>query len=309
MCLKFRLSYLILGEIAWELLNHYGIPLEITQRICEKNAVKVDVEGFDKCLSQLKIIQKAENELWQKVNVQEMLMSGVQPTIDSSKYDYRRVGIEKYEFTSEVSRVAAIFDATGKRTKKLAAGKAGCVIMESTNFFAEQGGQLYDHVHGAKQRSGFIILIGEVADNTGIEEGMCLTQIINEKDRFSLMCGHTATHILHFALQKVFASPIRQMGSLIAPDKLHFDFSVANGTTGVMKVEEVTNVVNEIIESNLDVTVQYVRQNEVGPVLDSFSTFDISQVFVVSSIFDLRKFSERWDEVLHHSFRSLLVLV
>lgn len=57
-----------------------------------------------------------------------------------------------------------------------------------------------------------------------------------QKQRFSLMCGHTATHILHFALEKVFGASVRQMGSFIGPDKLHFDFFVSDEKFTLEKV-------------------------------------------------------------------------
>ncbi|KAM3718893.1 Alanine--tRNA ligase, cytoplasmic [Dirofilaria immitis] len=264
-------SHILPGGIAWMLSGTYGLPLAITQKMCNEKGLKVDLGGFQQCLTDFQKIQKAKEEPWQKADLEEIILNGVEPTNDSEKYGYRRIELGKYEFPSK-------------------AGELGSVIMDATIFFAEQGGQLYDRgtlrdnldnivftVNSAKRRNGYIIHTGEVADGQTLEKGLNLTQIIDPKQRFSLMCGHTATHILHFALENIFGVPVRQMGSFIGSDKLHFDFFVADEKFTLDKIEKVTEIVNEVIENNLNVTVKYILKNELGSIRKNFSSFDISQ--------------------------------
>uniref|UniRef100_A0A0R3S5H3 Alanine--tRNA ligase n=1 Tax=Elaeophora elaphi TaxID=1147741 RepID=A0A0R3S5H3_9BILA len=283
-------QHVLRGDIAWMLSGTYGLPLAVTQKICNEKGLKVDVDGFHQCLRKFQRTQKAEEEPWQKVDLEEMILNGIKPTNDSDKYGCKRIELGKYEFSSKLGTVMAVFDVNGKNVMTLKSGEVGSVIMDSTVFFAEQGGQLYDKgtlrdnldnviftVNGAKRRSGYVIHTGEVADGQTLERGLNLMQIIDPKQRFSLMCGHTATHILHFALEKAFSASIRQMGSFIGPNKLHFDFFVPDEKFTLEKVEEVMAIVNKIIESNLNVTVKYILQEELGSVHKNFSVFDISQ--------------------------------
>ncbi|EFO19940.2 alanyl-tRNA synthetase [Loa loa] len=283
-------QHILPGEIAWMLSGNYGLPLAIIQKVCNEKGLKVDVDGFHHCLTNFQKTQKAEEEPWQKVDLEKMMLSGVKATDDSEKYCCKRIKLGEYEFPSRTGAVVAIFDVNGKSVMALKSGEGGSVVMDSTVFFAEQGGQLYDRgilrdslnnviftVNSAKRRNGYIIHTGEVANGQTLEKGLNLVQIIDPKQRFSLMCGHTATHILHFALEKVFDASVRQMGSFIGPDKLHFDFFVPDEKFTLEKIEEVMATVNMIIESNLNVTVKYILQNELGSMHKNFSAFDISQ--------------------------------
>uniref|UniRef100_A0A0R3QQ21 Alanine--tRNA ligase n=1 Tax=Brugia timori TaxID=42155 RepID=A0A0R3QQ21_9BILA len=283
-------QHVLSGEIAWMLSGTYGLPLSITQKICREKGLKVDVDGFQQCLANFQKAQKAEEELWQKIDLEEMILNGVEPTNDSEKYCCERIELGKYEFPSRTGTVVAIFDVNGKNVMSLNPGELGSVVMDSTIFFAEQGGQLYDRgilqdnlnntifiVNSVKRRNGYIIHTGKVADNGILEKGVNLTQIIDPKQRFFLMCGHTATHILHFALEKVFGVSVRQMGSFIGPDKLHFDFFIPDQKIALEKIEKVMAMVNNIIESNINVTVKYILQEELGSLHKDFSAFDISQ--------------------------------
>ncbi|VDM09542.1 unnamed protein product [Wuchereria bancrofti] len=283
-------QHVLSGEIAWMLSGTYGLPLAITQKICSEKGLKVDVDGFQQCLTNFQKAQKAGEELWQKIDLEEMILNGVEPTNDSEKYCCERTELGKYEFPSRTGTVVAIFDVNGKNVMALQPGELGSVVMDSTIFFAEQGGQLYDRgilqdnlnntifiVNSVKRRNGYIIHTGEVADDETLEKGVNLTQIIDPKQRFLLMCGHTATHILHFALEKVFGVSVRQMGSFIGPDKLHFDFFIPDEKLTLEKIEKVMAMVNKIIEGNINVTVKYILQEELGSVHKDFSGFDISQ--------------------------------
>uniref|UniRef100_A0A915PJ80 Alanine--tRNA ligase n=1 Tax=Setaria digitata TaxID=48799 RepID=A0A915PJ80_9BILA len=283
--------HLLPGEIAWMLSGTYGLPLPIIQQFCSEKGLEVDVDGFHQCFTEFQKAQKAENEAWQKIDVEELMLNGIMPTNDSEKYSCKRVEVGEYEFPSRTGTVVALFDANGRSVMMLKPGETGSVIMDSTVFFAEQGGQLHDRgifrdslnnvifiVNSVKRRNGYIIHTGEVtADSQILKKGITLMQIIDPKQRLSLMRGHTATHILHFALEKVFGLPIRQMGSFIGPEKLYFDFFVANAKLGLEKIEEVMATVNEIIKSNLNVVVKFIPQKELGSMHKNFSAFDIAQ--------------------------------
>ncbi|KAL3995589.1 alanine--tRNA ligase [Acanthocheilonema viteae] len=283
-------QHMLPGEIAWMLSGTYGLPVTITQKICNEKGLKVDMDGFYQCLMKFQRSQKAEEEPWQKVDLEEMILNGVKPTNDSEKYDCERIELGKYEFPSKIGTVMAVFDVNGKNVMALKAGEMGSVIMDSTVFFAEQGGQLYDAgtlrdsldnviftVNSAKRRNGYIIHTGKVADGETLKKGLKLVQMIDTKQRFSLMCGHTATHILHFALEKVLGMSIRQMGSFIGPDKLYFDFFALDKKFTLEQIEKVMTTVNMIIKSNLNVTVKYILKEELGFMHKNFSAFDISQ--------------------------------
>ncbi|VDK87319.1 unnamed protein product [Litomosoides sigmodontis] len=283
-------EHVLPGKVAWMLSGTYGIPLTVTQKMCGEKGLSVDVDGYYQCLTKFQKNQKAEDEPWQKADLEGIVLNGIKPTDDSEKYGYKRIELGKYEFPNKVGTVMAIFDVNGRNVMALKSGEIGSVIMDSTVFFAEQGGQLHDTgifrdcldniiftVSCVKRRNGYIIHTGKVADGQTLQKGLNLVQMIDTKQRFSLMCGHTVTHILHFALEKVFGVSIRQMSSFIGPDKLHFDFVVPDGKFTLEKIEKVMGTVNNIIKSDIKVTVKHILQEEIGAMRKNFSAFDISQ--------------------------------
>ncbi|MCP9262171.1 Alanine--tRNA ligase, cytoplasmic [Dirofilaria immitis] len=257
--------------IAWMLSGTYGLPLAITQKMCNEKGLKVDLGASSNSESsnyknqlpksvsyaffeEISEDSKAKEEPWQKADLEEIILNGVEPTNDSEKYGYRRIELGKYEFPSKAGTVLAVFDVSGKNVISLKSGELGSVIMDATIFLLnKEANYMIENivftVNSAKRRNGYIIHTGEVADGQTLEKGLNLTQIIDPKQRFSLMCGHTATHILHFALENIFGVPI----------------------------EKVTEIVNEVIENNLNVTVKYILKNELGSIRKNFSSFDISQ--------------------------------
>ncbi|VDN05929.1 unnamed protein product [Thelazia callipaeda] len=277
------------GEKVWMLSNVHGLPLEIIQQICDKKGLKVDVDGFNQSLEGSQRVQKAQEELWRKIDLKGIL-SNVNSTDDSGKYNYERIDMGKYEFPKMVGTVMALYDVDGKSVTSLGGGEKGCVIMDSTIFFAEQGGQMYDSgtlrnnlgdvvfsVESVKRRSGYVLHTGEIANNQVVVKGTSLLQSIDSRRRFSLMCGHTVIHILNFSLSRVFGSPVRLLGSFIGPEKLYLDFFI----------EQVMAVVNEIIESNLTVTVKHISHEDIGCAHKNFSRFDISQGASAAGLFRL----------------------
>lgn len=220
--------------------------------------------------------------------ITELQNKGVPPTNDSFKYNYAPQSSDKnaeYAFEPCSSTVIAI-----RRSKKFvdvaSSGEEVGVLLDATSFYAEQGGQIYDEgflvkvtdspndestevrVTNVQVRGGYVLHIGTVGTGT-LKKGDKVSLNVDTARRRLVMNNHSATHALNFALRNVLGTEADQKGSLVAPDRLRFDFTNKGAMTPlqVKKTEELTKIVIEdnrkiyAKESNLAVakTIQGLR--------------------------------------------------
>lgn len=248
------------GKQVWRLYDTYGFPVDLTELMAEEKELKIDTAGFEKAKQESyeasKRGGKKDNSDLLKLNVHdisELNEEKVAKTDDSFKY-----GTENVEAT-----ILKLFDGSKFVNQITEPGKKYGVILDATCLYAEQGGQEYDtgklviddvaefEVENVQLYNGYVLHTGT------LEEGKLSVgdKIINSYDelrRFPIRNNHSGTHILNHALKLVLGNDIDQKGSLVAPEKLRFDFSHKKAVT-VEELSKVEEICNKEIKQNLGV--------------------------------------------------------
>ncbi|XP_028814155.1 alanine--tRNA ligase, cytoplasmic-like isoform X1 [Denticeps clupeoides] len=258
-------SQTIPGDTAWLLYDTYGFPLDLTALIAEERGMGVDLEGFEeeKKVAQLKSQGKGAGDedhiMLDIYAIEELRNKGTPPTDDSPKYCYTSNDGGNYAFEQSVGTVLAL-----RRERafvdEVTTGQECGVVLDQTSFYAEQGGQSFDEgymlqendsaedrmeftVKNTQVRGGYVLHIGTVYGT--LKVGDRLTLHIDEARRRPIMSNHTATHILNFALRGVLGEA-DQRGSLVASDRLRFDFT-AKGAMTTAEVKRTEQIASELI--------------------------------------------------------------
>lgn len=194
--------------------------------------------------------------------ITELQNKGVPPTDDSFKYNYEsdQKADSEYKFKPcEATVIGLRFDK--EFVDKVTTGQECGVLLDKTNFYAEQGGQIYDvgflvkvndesvefSVKNVQVRGGYIIHIGNIEGT--LRKGDKVSLHVDTSRRRLIMSNHTGTHILNYALRKVLGTEADQRGSLVAPDRLRFDFTNKGAlTTEQVKQTELSS--RELINRN-----------------------------------------------------------
>jgi len=232
------------GEVVFKLYDTYGFPLDLTADIARERGLTVDSKGFDEQMSQQRDRARAAS----KFGIDGE--SGIKTDLESRFSGYERL--------EESSKVAALFK-NGEEVTSLNEGDEGGVILESTPFYAESGGQIgdtgaLDAISGLfqvtdTQKSGKAnVHVGTVTVGT-IKRGDSIVAKVDDERRHAIVLNHSATHLMHAALRQVLGDHIAQKGSLVAPDRLRFDFSHYEAVTAE-ELQKIEDLVNEQIRGN-----------------------------------------------------------
>ncbi|XP_074957958.1 alanine--tRNA ligase, cytoplasmic [Phalacrocorax aristotelis] len=259
-------SKTIPGDTAWLLYDTYGFPVDLTGLIAEEKGLVVDMEAFEeeRKNAQLKSQGKGaggEDLLMLDIYaIEELRAQGLEVTDDSPKYSYASDQSGVYDFGSLVATVKAI-RREKKFVEEVSTGQECGIVLDQTCFYAEQGGQIYDEgymvkdddgredkteftVKNVQVRGGYVLHIGTLYGSLKVGDQVHLS--IDEARRRPVMSNHTATHILNFALRSVLGEA-DQRGSLVAPDRLRFDFT-AKGALSTQEIKKVEGIANQMIE-------------------------------------------------------------
>jgi len=254
------------GAVAWRLYDTYGFPVDLTQLMAEEKGLEVDMEAYEaaKAAAQLASQGKAggaEDTISLDVHaITDLQDRGVKPTDDSFKYKYQPLAADMgagYKFEGCVGKIIAMrYDK--KFVDHVESGMECGILLDKTNFYAEQGGQIFDEgflvngdnelkVKNVQVRGGYVLHMGVVEGEfkVGDEVTLCL----DEERRKCVMNNHSGTHILNYALRQVLSGDADQRGSLVAPDKLRFDFTNKAAMT-VEQVKKVEDIANQMINKN-----------------------------------------------------------
>uniref|UniRef100_F6QJF8 Alanine--tRNA ligase n=1 Tax=Bos taurus TaxID=9913 RepID=F6QJF8_BOVIN len=260
-------SKTIPGDTAWLLYDTYGFPVDLTALIAEEKGLVVDMDGFDeeRKLAQLKSQGKGaggEDLIMLDIYaIEELREKGLEATDDSPKYSYHSDSSGTYVFESAVATVMAL-RRDRMFVEEASTGQECGVVLDKTCFYAEQGGQTYDEgylvkvddssedkteftVKNTQVRGGYVLHIGTLYGSLKVGDQVRL--FIDEPRRRPVMSNHTATHILNFALRSVLGEA-DQRGSLVAPDRLRFDFT-AKGAMSTQQIKKAEEIANEMIEA------------------------------------------------------------
>ncbi|XP_076657484.1 alanine--tRNA ligase, cytoplasmic isoform X2 [Halictus rubicundus] len=261
---KLESSTIVPGDVAWRLYDTYGFPVDLTQLMTEEKGLKVDMTGYEEAKKQAQLISQSKSGgVDDQINldvhaITELQNKGIKPTNDLPKYNYTVTNdklCEEYDFAPCTGTVIAL-----RRNKtfvdEVLSGEEAGILLDQTNFYAEQGGQIYDEgflvktddeetevrIKNVQVRAGYVLHIGSVGQGV-LKRGDKVYLNIDTTRRRLVMSNHTATHALNYALRKVLGAEVDQKGSLVAPDRLRFDFTNKGAMTPeqVKQVEEITN--------------------------------------------------------------------
>ena len=251
--LKAHGERIIPGEEAFRLYDTYGFPLDLTQLMAEEEGLSVDVEGFERAMERQREMARRTSRFQAQVDLGEGWREVSEgPSSEFVGYDEEKV----------VAAVRALREVGGDVE----------VILSHTPFYAEAGGQVGDT--GWLRAEGFLIEVtdtrrvaGEIVHRGKLREGSLErvpTEVVAEIDhvrRASIRRNHTATHLLHRALREVLGEHVRQSGSLVAPERLRFDFTHFAGTSPE-ELEAVEKLVNGWIREDVPVRTEEMPLQE-----------------------------------------------
>ncbi len=257
----------ISGADAFKLYDTYGFPVELTAEIAADRGFSVDLKGFEK-----KMEKQRERARASKGPV--LLDKKTISLYPNMATDF--VGYGSFSCKSKILDLSV----DNKSVKTLKEGQEAGVILESTPFYAEMGGQVGDtgEMQGKSGRflvtntvqapQGIIVHQGKVVEGK-LSAGDEVEAIVDEERRLDIARNHTATHLLQMALRQVLGEHVQQRGSLVAPDRLRFDFSHLKALTQE-QIAEVNGIVNEKIRQNLKVEAEedmpYKKAMEEGVI-------------------------------------------
>ncbi|MCS7034092.1 MAG: alanine--tRNA ligase [Phycisphaerae bacterium] len=246
---------------AFKLHDTYGFPVDLTQQMALERGMTVDIAGYERLMEEAR--QKARAGLragdspvqqLPPAILAELQQNGIGPTDDSHKFSDPDESLD--------ARVLAIWNGSSLQPSADASdAREIAVILDRTCFYAEMGGQVGDrgqlasthsnfNVETTRAVGGYVLHIGRVVIGT-LHQGDPVRCILAEERR-RIMQNHTATHLLNWALREVLGDDVQQKGSLVAPDRLRFDFSHGR-PLGDGEIARIEGLSNEAVRRDLPV--------------------------------------------------------
>jgi alanyl-tRNA synthetase len=261
------------GEAAFRLYDTYGVPLDFIEDTIESRKLTLDREGFEKAMEGQREKARAKSAFDGGRQDVEFAFDS-----DEARETLRRAGDEFEGYTDTTVHgvpVLAVFDEHRKQTHDLAAGSTGYVTLSRTPFYLEAGGQVSDSgriftqngeteaaVEGIVRIAPGLPRAHRVRVTSGtLRARMLVTTEVAGELRDATRRNHTATHLLHAALRQVLGPHVKQAGSLVAPDRLRFDFVHFSALTRAQQLE-IERIVNEQILKNTPVTTEVKATQE-----------------------------------------------
>lgn len=245
------------GEVTFKLYDTYGFPYELTEEICEENGILIYKNEFD---------QKMEEQKEKARNSREVVMEKGQDAFIEAFFDEHG----KTEFTGYTSS-----EETAKilHVSKLDEEGMYMIITDRTPFYAESGGQQADNgviegngalgqvVDVQKQKNIFMHTVKVLNGVHNFLEGTEVKLSVNRSRRDAISKNHSATHLLQKALREILGTHVQQAGSLVAPDRLRFDFNHYEAMTEE-ELEKVERLVNAKIAEALPADIKLMSMDE-----------------------------------------------
>jgi alanyl-tRNA synthetase len=245
------------GETAFTLYDTYGFPLDLTQDALKSRGISVDLASFEDAMERQRAKARAS---WAGSGeaAQETVWFALREKLGAAEF----LGYE----TESAEGVVVGLVRDGKEVAELKKGENGAVLVNQTPFYGESGGQVGDE--GEMRREGVSLAVTDTQKKAGdlfahfvtvrkgtVRVGDPLLLEVDHARRSAIRRNHSATHLLHEALRQVLGDHVAQKGSLVAPDRLRFDFSHPKPMTAdeIMRVEDIAN---DIVLQNAPVTTR-----------------------------------------------------
>jgi alanyl-tRNA synthetase len=251
------------GETAFTLYDTYGFPLDLTQDALRARGIGVDVASFTDAMERQRELARAS---WSGSGeaAQEAVWFALREKLGATEF----LGYE----TESAEGVVSALVRDGKDVPELKAGESGVVIVNQTPFYGESGGQVGDT--GEMRREGVKLTVSDTQKKAGdlfahvvtvtegsVKVGDPLLLVVDHARRTAIRQNHSATHLLHEALRLVLGDHVAQKGSLVAPDRLRFDFSHPKPISAE-ELERVEDIANDIVLQNAPVTTRLMGQDD-----------------------------------------------
>jgi alanyl-tRNA synthetase len=251
------------GDVAFKLYDTYGFPLDLTQDALRPRKIDVDVAGFNAAMER------------QRADARKAWTGSGETATDTQWYGLKeRLGATEflgYETESAEGIITALLK-DNKEVPALQPGETGAIILNQTPFYGESGGQMGDtglirgakfrfRVTGTHKKLGDLFIHDGVVEEGEISLGLPCDLIVDHPRRESVRANHSATHLLHEALREVLGDHVAQKGSLVAPDRLRFDFAHPKPISEeeLIRIEDIAN---RVILDNAPVTTKLMDVNE-----------------------------------------------
>jgi len=251
------------GDTAFTLYDTYGFPLDLTQDALKSRGIGVDVAAFTDAMDRQREKARAS---W----------AGSGDAATESIWFPLREKLGPTEFlgyeTETAEGVVSALVKDGTEVDSLKVGETGSIVMNQTPFYAESGGQVGDtgvltgegakfRVTDTQKKAGDLwVHVGTVEQGT-LKVGAALQLDVDHGRRFSIRAHHSATHLLHEALRQVLGDHIAQRGSLVAPDRLRFDFVHPKPITPE-ELARVEDIANDVVLENDEVTTRIMAVDD-----------------------------------------------
>jgi alanyl-tRNA synthetase len=252
------------GDTAFTLYDTYGFPLDLTQDALKSRGISVDQASFDDAMERQRAKARA-SWVGSGDTASEAVWFPLREKLGSTEF----LGYE----TESAEGVAGAVVKDGAEVAALKTGESGAVVLNQTPFYGESGGQVGDtgvmtgeggvrfRVTDTQKKAGDLFVhLGTVEQGT-LKPGMALQLEVDHKRRASIRAHHSATHLLHEALRQVLGDHIAQRGSLVAPDRLRFDFVHPKPITAE-ELARVEDIANEVVLENDEVTTRLMGVDE-----------------------------------------------
>jgi alanyl-tRNA synthetase len=244
------------GAEVFRLYDTFGIPIDLIAELAEDEGVRIDREGFEQMMADARAKAKASSKFQ---------VAGGAETFAAIAEKVGPVEFVGYEQLTDVESEVKAIVVAGEVVETLHHGSEGEVVLSPTPFYAESGGQIGDSgtlvweggrgtvVTTAKAPAGDLPLSRVHVDEGFLSAGMTVKASVPVPVRLDTTANHTATHLLHKALKDILGPTVQQAGSLVAPDRLRFDYTHHQPLTDE-QLRRIEDEVNERVRANYEVT-------------------------------------------------------
>ncbi len=251
------------GDTAFRLYDTFGFPLDLTQDALRARGIGVDTDAFAKAMER----QRADaRKAWSGSGeaATEVVWFPIRDRVGATEF----LGYEAEEAEGVIGAIVR----EGVEVDRLEAGQSGRIVVNQTPFYAESGGQVGDS--GRLSAAGVVAKVGDVHKKLGdvfahdveVEEGelrvgMAVQLEVDHERRSAIRANHSATHLLHEALRQVLGDHVAQKGSMVAGDRLRFDFAHPKPISDA-ELAEVCDIANRMVLQNEPVTTRLMGVDE-----------------------------------------------
>ncbi len=257
------------GDDVFRLYDSLGVPLDFAEDLAGQRGLSIDQAGLDAAMEAQRDRARAASAFdtkraaaftYQSADTQRMLESLAD-------------AFDGYAATTSSARVVALFDADRTQVGALTAGQQGFAVLDRTPFYVESGGQVSDRgelkdgertiatVTGMSRLGPGGARVHAITTSMPLTEGQTVTAVADAALRDATRRNHTATHLLHAALRQTLGTHVRQAGSLVAPDRLRFDFAHFSAVTPDER-QTIERIVNEQVFRNTPVVTDVKRTED-----------------------------------------------